>query len=167
MSGLFHRCFMMKNIIFPIVLLLFMVSACGPTYILDETYEIDKSAWTYEDSLRFEFTIEDTLQLYDLVLEVKHETSYAFQNLYTKIHTQFPDDQRLSKSVSLELANQVGAWRGDCNAETCTVEIPIQQGAFFNQAGKYVITIEQYMRESPIVGIQSIALKVRDTGTQR
>lgn len=143
------------------------LSACGPDYLIDETYDIPNDQWVYEDSVRFDFTIEDTLELYDLTLELKHTTGYPYQNLYTKIHTYFPDGQRLSKPVSLELANAAGEWRGNCNAETCTTPIPIQTGAYFNQPGNYTIVVEQFMRESPVNGVQSLTLKVRDTGKQR
>jgi len=145
-----------------------MLSACGgPDYVLNETHELPDNHWSYEDSIRFDFTIADTLQLYDLVLELKHSTDYAYQNLYTKIHTHFPDGQRLSKPVSLELANAAGQWQGNCNDEICTTPIPIQTGAYFNQSGDYTIVVEQFMRENPVNGVQSLTLKVRDTGRQR
>lgn len=135
--------------------------------MLNETHELPDNQWAYEDSIQFNFAIADTLQLYDLVLELKHSTDYAYQNLYTKIHTHFPDGQRLSKPVSLELANAAGEWRGNCNAETCTTPIPIQTGAYFNQPGDYTIVVEQFMRESPVNGVQGLTLKVRDTGRRR
>ncbi len=149
------------------ILAVIMLSACEPDYVINETYEMPNDQWVYEDSVRFDFTIEDTLKLYDLTLDVKYTTNYRFQNLYTKIHTHFPDGQRLSKPVSLELANAAGEWRGNCNAETCTTPIPIQTGAYFNQSGDYTIVVEQFMRESPVNGVQSLTLKVRDTGKQR
>lgn len=147
--------------------LFLIIISCGPKYAFNETYDINNNQWAYSDSLRFEFAIKDTTAIYNLLLDVKHTTDYSFQNLYTNIHTQFPDGSRLSKPVSLELADKAGIWQGDCNAKTCTLEIPIQEGAYFNQIGKYVITVEQFMRDSVINGVQSITMKVAETGERR
>lgn len=149
---------MKKSLFFflPLVLL----ASCGPKSVINKTYDIANGEWAYADSLRFEFEIADTVQLYDLFLELKHTTDYSYQNLYTQIQTEFPNGQSLRKPLSLELANAAGEWQGKCNAKACTIKIPIQQGAYFNQPGKYVITLEQFMRESPVKGVQSVTLKV-------
>lgn len=149
------------------ILIIVIIISCGPNYALNKTYDIDNNQWTYADSLRFEFEIKDTTAIYNLTLDVKHTTNYSFQNLYTNIHTQFPNGTRLSKPVSLELADKTGVWQGDCNSKTCTLEIPIQEGAYFNQPGKYVITVEQFMRDSIINGVKSITMKVAETGKRR
>lgn len=141
--------------------------ACGPKYVINKTYYIADNEWTYADSLRFEFEIKDTLKLYDLIIELKHSTDFAYQNLYTQIHTTFPDGMHLNKPVSLEIANPAGEWQGKCNSKSCRIEIPIQQGAYFNQIGVYRIVLEQYMRENPVKGVQSVALKVQATNQSR
>ncbi len=140
---------------------------CGPKYALKKSYTIENEAWTYADSLRFEFEIADTITLYDLLLDLKHTTAFASQNLYTRISTQFPDGTRLSKPVSLELANAAGEWQGKCSSKSCNIEIPIQEGAYFNQTGKYIVMLEQFMRDSVVNGVQRITLKVMETGKVR
>jgi gliding motility-associated lipoprotein GldH len=154
----------MKSYQFVLSAFLFLLfAACGPKYAINKTYDIPDNQWTYADSLRFEFAVNDTTTLYNLLLEIKHSTDFSTQNLYTQIHTQFPNGMRLSKPVSLELANKIGIWQGDCNSKSCTMKIPIQEGAYFNQAGNYIITIEQFMRDSVINGVQSVTFKVLET----
>lgn len=143
------------------------LAGCGDSYVVRKTHTFSNEQWTYDDSLRYEFEIMDTLALYDLIMNVKHSTSYSFQNLYTRIHTQFPDGTRLNKPVSLELADKTGTWQGDCNSKYCTVEIPIQQTAYFNQPGKYAIVIEQFMRDSIINGVKDITFEITKTSGKR
>ena len=143
------------------------VTGCGPNYIFQKEYKINEGAWTYSDTIDFRVSISDTLAIYNLYLEIEHSTEYSFQNLYTNIYTKFPNGQRLQKLVSLELANRGGIWEGDCSSQFCTLNIPIQQGAFFNEIGEYVITLEQQMRVDPIPGVRSFALKIEDTGERR
>lgn len=143
------------------------LSSCGPGYDYEKQYDFEDGNWAYEDTLGFTFTIQDTLSIYNLFLELEHSTGYNYQNLYTQIHTRFPSGKRLTELLSLELADKAGVWLGDCNSEYCTLTIPIQEGAYFNQAGEYTITVEQYMRVDPVEGVRSIGFMLEDTGEKR
>jgi gliding motility-associated lipoprotein GldH len=144
-----------------------LLASCGPSFVYEKQYDIPEGQWAYEDTLRFDFAIEDTLALYNLYLEVEHSDGFGFQNLYTRLHTQFPSGQRASKTLSLELSSKEGLWLGRCGKQQCRLRIPIQEGAFFNEPGPYAISIEQYMRQSPLPGVKSIAFQLEKTGQQR
>ncbi|MBR9919832.1 MAG: gliding motility lipoprotein GldH [Bacteroidetes bacterium] len=148
----------------PLFVILLLLSACGENYLYEGEKEFDPAEWTYADSVSFEVEITDTTHLYDLILELEHATSYPRQNLYTKISTTFPDGSRLSKPVSLELADKAGVWYGDCNSDWCEAQIPIQTGAFFNEAGTYTFTFQQYTRINPLPGIRALEFSVLDAG---
>jgi gliding motility-associated lipoprotein GldH len=152
---------------FPMMFLLATLSSCGPNYVYEKQYDIEQAAWSYADSLQFDFEIRDTNTIYNLWLEVTHSTSFSNQNLYTQVHTAFPAGERITELLSLELSDKAGQWFGDCNSESCTLRIPIQQGAYFNQAGDYQITLEQHMRRNPVEGVYSIAFLLENTGKQR
>lgn len=159
---------MQKSFLLSFALLagLFMAS-CDSKYLYNEEHPLPKTGWTYSDTLDFSFEIPDTTQLYNLLLEVQHSPEYAYQNIYTQIYTRFPSGQRLHKLLSLELTDKDGIWAGDCSRRHCNIEIPIQTEAYFNEPGKYVITLEQFMRRDTLVGVQRIGLKVEKTGKQR
>ena len=157
----------MNKLVFFFFVLLFSLTACGPHYILKEEKKLPSEGWAYQDSLQFELNISDTLKIYNLFLELKHSVDYGYQNLYTQIHTQFPSGQRIKEVVSLELANKAGIWLGKCNSQSCTIRIPIQEGAFFNATGKHQFTLVQFMRKNPLPGVQCISFMIEDTGVSR
>lgn len=142
----------------------YALSSCGPNYLYEQELKIPETGWSYQDSLLATFEIPDTSSIYDLHLFIEHTTNFSYQNFYVQIHTQFPDGQRLMEQVSLELAGKGGVWLGDCNAETCALDIPIQQGAYFDQAGTYRLSVHQYSRRNPLPEIKSIrfALETRE-----
>ncbi len=156
---------MLKKI--SILLLPIFLFSCGKSYLYNEEISILNNAWTDTDSLNFQFNIPDTTKIYNILLDVKHSPEYAFQNMYVEIHTAFPSSERIKEMVSLELANRAGAWYGDCSSSACELEIAIQEGAFFNQAGDYEITIKQFMRKNPLKGVKGMRLKIEDTGQVR
>ncbi len=142
-------------------------SSCGPNYIYQKKHEFEADQWSYADTINFVVDIPDTLSIYNLYLEVKHSTDFSYQNLYANIYTQFPGGERLKELASLELSNNGGLWMGKCTSKYCTLNIPIQKGAYFNVPGKYTFTLEQFMRVNPIQGIKSFAFRVEDTGEER
>ncbi len=146
-----------------IAALSFLISACGPHYIVKDYKEIKDGKWFYKDSLAFEFTINDTNKVYNLYLDVVHADTFNSQNAYVKLHTLFPKGQRMDQQLSLELADKAGVWNGECSGKTCTALIALQQGTFFNQLGKYKLTIEQFMRIDPLKGINKIGFLLEKT----
>lgn len=151
----------------PLLGLLFFLASCGPDYAYDTRKEFADTGWTNQDSLLAQFTIEDSLTIYNLHLQLEHDETFPYQNFYVQVHTQFPDGQRLSELVSLELANKGGVWLGECGSDRCELNIPIQQGAYFDQTGDYQLTIEQYSRRDPLPGILAIGFALEETPERR
>lgn len=153
--------------IFHLLGLTLLLSACGPNYQFSESIDIPAENWTYDNVIDFDFQIVDTLQIYNLILDVTHHQDFPYQNLYTRIGTYFPSGQDLTKVLSLELANKAGSWQGKCSGKYCTVQIPIQEGAYFNATGDYKIRLEQFMRKNPIPGIKNISFHIEKTENRR
>jgi gliding motility-associated lipoprotein GldH len=143
-------------------------TACKKEKVLfEKEYPFPTAQWQHRDTLNFAFDIADTMALYDIFLTVKHRTDYAFQNIYTQISTQFPTGQRPQQLVNVDLADNTGAWNGTGAGKMRTYNVDIQQNAFFNQSGKYVITLEQFMRTETLAGIESISLRLVDKQAKR
>ncbi len=159
---------MSKNYLFYLFLLTsFFFFSCGDNYLFEKNYTIEKGEWMYENTLDYAFEITDTTKIYNLLLEVEHSTDYAYQNCYFKIYTQFPSGEKTDQLLSIDLADGIGRWQGDCGSSTCTVLLDIQKQVFFNALGTHTITLEQYMRKNPLKGIEQLAIKLEDTGLSR
>lgn len=143
-----------------------IASSCGPRYALRESRDIE-GVWTYADSAVFEVEIADTSKLYTIAVALQHTTDYTFQNLYMRIHTRFPNGERLSQPISLELAGKAGNWLGKCGGKGCKIVIPIQENAFFGARGTHRFVLEQYMRTDSLPGIRSTGLHIYETGSRK
>jgi gliding motility-associated lipoprotein GldH len=143
-------------------------TACKKEHLLfEKEYAWKDANWRQSDTLNFAFDIADTMALYDIVLTVKHRTDYPFQNIYTQISTKFPEGQRPQQLINVDLADNTGTWNGTGSGKARSYDVDIQQNAFFNQAGKYVITLEQFMRTDALAGIESVALRLVDKQAKR
>lgn len=155
------------RIFFWLLLPVILLTACGPDYVCEEKMEPLDSKWAYQDSLQAEFSIVDTNAIYNLHLVLEYGTNFSYQNFYVRIHTLFPNGQKLTEHLSLELSAKGGVWLGDCNSEVCTLDIPIQEGAYFNQAGDYKLTIEQFSRKEFLPAIHSVMFRLEKTEDSR
>jgi len=138
------------------------LTSCGPNYLYQQSYPIASETWTYSDTLNFDFPIQDTITRYNLLAEVIHSPDFPTQNMYILISTRFPDGKRLQMPLSLEMADKLGQWYGDCSSEKCTLQIPLQTNAFFNQMGDYQITMQQYTRTESLEGIMNVGFMVQE-----
>lgn len=150
----------MAKKILPLIALSLLFFSCGPEVIYEKKLDLPDSGWTYTDTLHYEFDITDTSKLYNLFLDINHLKDFSSQNLYVKIHTGFPDGNRTDQVLSIDVFDKIGRWLGDCGSQDCSLNIPIQGRAYFDQIGKHTFTLEQYMRSDPLPGVLSATLKI-------
>lgn len=147
-----------------ITLIFGFLSACQSKYYFEEKKDIPQGQWTYQDTLDFRFSITDTAKTYNLYLDFGYVDTFPTQNLYLKLHTRFPDAKRLSKQISFDLFDAQGAPYGECSRHKCRYLAMLQENAFFNQTGEYVIIVEQYTRRDSLPGILSVGLAIEPAG---
>lgn len=150
-----------------LIIIVFGFAACGPNYVYESTLECPQEGWAFQDSLKATFEVADSNTIYNLHLVLDHSTEFSYQNFYTRVHTTFPNGERISEQLSLELAGKGGVWLGNCDQEECELDILIQKGVFFNQIGTYQVVIEQFSRQDPLKGIQNVVFALEETGEKR
>ncbi len=151
-------------LVFPVFL---FIAACSPEFFYQDTKQIPSGIWRYQDTLNYTFNITDTASLYNLYVEFEHADTFAYQNLYLKLYTLFPDGKRLSKPCSFDFFNPQGSPNGTCSSHKCVYRSMLQSNAFFNKPGSYIVTIEQFMRRDSVPGIQSVGFLIEKTAQNK
>lgn len=116
---------------------------------------IPESGWGDQDTLSFEFDIQDTSRLYDFYVLADFADTFAFQNLYVK--SMVSSSEELSKDTifSLELFDHMGI-----PLQHIKDQGTIYQGIQFQNPGKIRLDLVQYTREKNITGIQEIKIRM-------
>lgn len=141
--------------------------SCDDSIFFEEKQDIPGGVWMYRDSVDFHFTVNDTSELYNMYVDFEHADTFSSQNIYLKLYTRFPDGKRLSRSRSFDLFDAQGASAGACSGGNCRVHSLLQNNAYFNRPGEYVITLEQFMRRDSLPGIRSVGLVIEKAGKKR
>ena len=147
--------------------IVFSVASCEQHILFEEKKEIPGGVWLYRDSLDFKFTVSDTAALYNMYVDFEHADIFPNQNIYLKLYTKFPDGKRLSRVRSFDLFNAQGESAGQCSGHSCSVHSLLQNNAYFNRPGEYVITLVQFMRSDSLAGVKAVGLVIEKTGKKR
>lgn len=150
-----------------LIFIVFGIISCEQNILFKEKKEIPGGVWTYRDSLDFKFTVSDTTELYNMYVDFGHADTFPNQNIYLRLYTHFPDGKRLSRARSFDLFNPQGESNGNCSGGECRVHSLLQDNAYFNRPGEYIITLAQFMRRDSLPGINSVGLLIEKTGKKR
>lgn len=147
---------------------LLLLAACNPNAVFQEEKTIPGNQWTYRDSLDFKFQIADTASVYSLALDFEYGLDFPMQNVYVKLFTRFPDGRRPGKAISIDFFDAQGKANGKTSGEKKTGELRavLQENAFFNQPGEYVLTVHQFSRRDSLPGISKVGFLIEKTGVK-
>ena len=135
-------------------------AACDANRVFEQTQNINNTAWLYEQIPQFKASIADTNQLYNVDLQIRHNTSYLYSNIYLKLTTTYPSGKKSTSQINLVLAEKDGKWKGSGMGSTYTLPFNIQQNAKFPEKGDYTFAIEQDMRDNPLAGVMAVGIRI-------
>ncbi|MDC0230826.1 gliding motility lipoprotein GldH [Aureispira] len=130
--------------------------------VYDETIVIEKGQWLIDNPITFSFIVDDTSKLYNIFLDVDHNSDYGYQNFYCLVESYAPGGLAQQQQNAVELATRKGKWKGNCNSATCISHIPFITKTKFDVPGPYKIIFTQFTRNNPLKGINSLRLTINE-----
>lgn len=144
------------------LIVLFIIGLClacsQQNLVYEDRFTIDAQFWIHGDTKTFTFDAPDVDSYYDLYLNMNHESTYPFENIYLKLKTQFPDGKVVEDQLSLELFGKNG--QSLCFNSTCKLQALLQPRFKFKSAGEHTIEVEQYSRQDTLPGVLDIGLSL-------
>ena len=91
----------------------------------------------------------------------KMNGTYRYNNIWLNIGTQSPNDSMRYQRFDLLLGTDAKGWDGTGMDDIWELRKSITNGPFkFNKPGNYIFSIEQIMRENPLLNVLSIGIRV-------
>lgn len=142
-------------------------TSCGQGPLFEEKHETGNTQWTLGDTIRFQTILSDTGQWYDVILNVHHLSDFTYKNLYVKAITVFPDGSAADQILSLQLADELGIWKGECSGTSCIAPVTLSDKVRIPQPGEYVFEFIQYSRQDTLDGIRALELEIFRSPTSK
>lgn len=147
-----------------ILFLTLSLSACEDRQtIADSNSKIPGGNWSYTEKVRVPVTIEDTGIAYNLYLNLRHTAAYKYSNIFLLIHITTPDGKRSTERKEFRLALPDGEWLGSGSGNLYSYQIPFKENYKFPRKGKYMIELEQNMRDNPLNHVADAGVRVEKT----
>lgn len=137
-----------------------LLGSCDRSRVFDKNKDVDQEGWIKEDFVKFEVDIKDSLQPYNVFVNVRNTTEYNYSNIYFFIRTLVPGGQEAADTINCWLAQPDGKWLGSGMGKYRDSQIPLLINVRFPRAGKYVFELEQAMREEKLKGIAAVGIRV-------
>ena len=135
--------------------------SCNGHVLHQQRIDIPDGEWSYDYLLEFNTPIEDNSLAWDVILDVEHSREFSYENLYLGYHIITDKGDSTFQKISIELADNLGRWKGTCKGNECSLQVPIMTNHNFKSAGNNKIILEQYSREENLKGLKSIELTIQ------
>jgi gliding motility-associated lipoprotein GldH len=150
----------MKNR-FLIAILISLVSvACTNNDAFFQYKAVTPKGWNKDSLYTFDIKIADTVSAYNIYVNVRNRGEYPYQNLWLFLNKTTPDKIEKKDSIECYLADQRGKWLGSGIGSVMEMPILYQQNVHFKKTGIYQYKIVHGMRDSVLIGINDIGMRV-------
>lgn len=153
---------MPRIVLYILIILGFSLQACDQNVVYEKNIDIPKYQWEQNDSLSFEFNIEDELNK-NLFLNVRHRFEYGWRNMWVNMQVHFPNDSVYNTPINISMSQPDGHWFGECSGDICNLQFEVQD--YYNYAfmpGTYRFVFSHEMRENPLPNIMSFGIRLEN-----
>ena len=139
-----------------------LLASCKPSIdVFEKDVPMPKQQWESSYKPEIIFTVTDTASLYNVYFVFRHTDAYNFNNLWVKASVQQPGDNKTrSQQYDLTLATNDKGWLASAMDDIYEHRILIQPQTKFKKAGDYHFTIEEIMREDPLLHVLNAGIRV-------
>lgn len=143
------------------VLGLFAWTGCGPEPIFADSQAIESpDGWSASDVKTFAFDVTDTLTQHEFFIDLRHDQTYPFSNLYLFVDFSFPNGRTRRDTVLCELADERGVWYGTGSGPVVDHRIGFLTATAFPISGAYEIEVAHAMRRDPLPGVLDVGFRL-------
>ncbi len=143
-----------------ILMCLLLLFSCQTSVVFQQQKSIPSEGWHYLDSIIFEASIDDTVSLHAMRLDIRNTVDYRYSNLFIFLDIEFPDGKLLRDTIECILADRQGNWTGKGFGKMRTNRFLFRDDVWFPQQGIYTIRVFQGMREDRLKGISDVGIRI-------
>ena len=126
--------------------------SCDKKRVFDEYKSVGES-WKKDSIISFNFNQTDTINVYNLFVNIRNNDNYQFSNLFLIVAMQQPNGLTKVDTLQYEMTNPDGSLLGEGFSDIKENKLFYKEKLRFQQAGNYKVTVKQAIRKTgKIVG---------------
>jgi gliding motility-associated lipoprotein GldH len=152
----------MRNVLgFIVITMVFF--ACDEDRTYEDYRDFDKGIWTVTSLPKFEFSIADTQQRYNVYCNLRNSVSYPFADFRFTYYLKDSIGKTLDTKLMIEYLfdKKSGKPFGESGlGDIYDHQFLILKNHKFKSLGKYAVEFEQFMRTEELEGVLAVGLRV-------
>jgi gliding motility-associated lipoprotein GldH len=146
-----------------IILFTLAFVSCTTVDLYERSVAIPGHAWKNGFRPEFTFQIKDTSSSYRLYMILRHSEKYNYTNIYVNLYARQPGVDSVTRvRYDLKLADENG-WMASGMDDIYEHRIPLTptgERFLFRKPGEYTFTLEQIMREDPLLHVYNAGIRI-------
>ena len=130
-----------------ILLSAIVLIGCDKDRVFDE-YKSLPNQWNKDSVLTFTLKNIDSLQSYNLFINVRNNNDFEYSNLFLISEIQFPQGKVITDTLEYEMAAPSGEWLGTGFGDVKENKLWYKEQVQFPESGKYRVSIQHAMRKN-------------------
>ena len=155
-----------------IILGFFALQSCDKNRVFDSYKTISPKGWHKDSIVNFELPVMDSLQQYQLFLNVRNTNDYKYSNLFLITEIEYPNGKNQVDTLEYMMAEPDGTWLGQGFSSLKENKLWFKENFKFSENGTYKINVQQAMRTNGKVngivylkGISDVGFRVETSET--
>lgn len=144
-----------------IAILILQLQSCTTVDVFEKNIVIPGKSWERSFKPSIDFSIEDTVAVYNIYVTLRHTHAYNYNNIWLNLSYQMPGDSVKNQRVDILLADNQKGWLGTGMDDIYTAWRQVNaQPVQFKNKGRVSFTIEQVMRDNPLKNVINAGIRV-------
>ncbi|MGJ8591381.1 MAG: gliding motility lipoprotein GldH [Aquaticitalea sp.] len=155
-----------------IIILAFILNSCDSKQVFDE-YKSVPNEWQKDSIVSFRVNPPDSIQNYNLFINIRNTNAYKFNNLFLIIDMEYPHGKTIKDTLEYQMAKPNGELLGEGMTDIKENKLwykGYDKPFVFEEKGDYTISIQQAMRNNgdingvdKLQGITDVGFRIERT----
>ncbi|MFO8067384.1 MAG: gliding motility lipoprotein GldH [Bacteroidales bacterium] len=142
------------------VIIVTSFASCDRSVVFEKNVKLQEEKWHKDSIVEFSTSINDTTNLHNIYLNLRHSRDYEFRNFYLFFETLMPDGKIVRDTLECLLADKSGKWHGKGFGRIKSNRFHFRENVWFPKKGDYTFRMQQAMRKDEIEGIINIGVRI-------
>jgi gliding motility-associated lipoprotein GldH len=148
------------SFIFLISIVLF---SCDKRRVFDQYQQVGE-AWHQDSIVKFKFDAPDTIQPYDMFINIRNNNDYPFSNIFLIVSMENPVGEIRKDTLEYLMANPDGTLLGSGFSDFKESKLFYKERLRFSKSGTYKIGIQHAVRSLGKISGEENLKGIRDVG---
>lgn len=137
----------LKNSVLYFLIFTVVLVSCDSNRVFD-VYKSVPNNWHKNDVVSFNVTPPDSINPYNLFVNIRNTNSYKYSNLFLIVGMKFPNGKTIKDTLEYKMAEPSGKLLGTGLTDIKENKLWYKEQVVFEEAGDYIVNIQHAMREN-------------------